>query len=223
LSQTLIVARTACPMVTVTACDILRSQNGPGTLGEMPRRPRSEAPGAIYHVVARGNGGCRIVLDDADRDAFVDRLARIADRFRWRVYAYCLMDTHLHLVVETPDTTLGVGMQRLIGGHAFQFNRRHGRSGHLFAGPYYALPIERAAHLTQACVYVVSNPVRAGLVQTAADWRWSSYRATAGLEPTPPFIRTEIIPDSLAADVHRARQIYREAVVADALHVTGSG
>ena len=77
-------------------------------------------------------------MDDEDRRWFLGKLARVSEREGWRVHAYCLMNTHIHVVVETPNANLGVGMQRLLGGHAFDFNRRHGRLGHLFAGPYWA-------------------------------------------------------------------------------------
>jgi putative transposase len=93
----------------------------------MPRKPRVEAPGAIWHAVARGNGGGRIVRDDDDRRSLVTGLGRAAMRSRWRVHAYCLMDTHLHAVVETPDPMLGSGMRLLLGGYAYEFNRRHAR------------------------------------------------------------------------------------------------
>lgn len=174
-------------------------------------------------MIAQGNGGGRIVVDDCDRHEFLNRLANVASEFAWRVHAYCLMDTHAHGVVETPEPTLGVGMQRLIGGYARTFNIRHGRSGHLFGGPYYAAPVETQSHLIQACVYVVLNPVRAGLVHDPASWHWSSYRVTAGLESAPPFITTTIVPDSLAADVGRAQQVYREVVATELLGTWGSG
>lgn len=178
----------------------------------MPRRPRTEAPGAIHHVIARGNGGCRIVVDDKDRVAFIDRVACVCDEFEWRLHAYCLMDTHVHAVIETPKPTLGAGMQKLVGGHAYMFNRRHQCSGHLFAGPYYAAELAGEAHLVEACVYVVLNPVRARLVAHPAKWRWSSYRAAAGAEPVPGFVATEILPDALSPDPGRARELYRRMV-----------
>jgi putative transposase len=189
----------------------------------MPRRARAEFPGAIHHVITQGNGGGRIVMDDRDRDELIARLAAVASEFAWRVHAYCLMDTHLHGIIETPEPTLGAGMQRLVGGYARAFNQRHGRSGHLFGGPYYAVPIESDAHLIQACVYVVLNPVRAGLVVDPADWRWSSHRATAGFESMPAFMTTEVLPGSLADDLGRARQIYRETVAGEVLETAGSG
>jgi len=143
----------------------------------MPRKPRVDVAGALQHVVARGNGGGRIVTDDDDRLSLIAGMARAAERADWRVHAYCLMDTHLHAVVETPAPTLGSGMRRLLGGYAYEFNQRHGRYGHLFAGPFSASFVESEAYAVEVCAYVVLNPVRAGLVQAPEDWRWSSYRA----------------------------------------------
>jgi putative transposase len=147
------------PPKTLAAADTLRAGYPTGTLGDMPRRARTEFPGAIQHVDHPGNGGSRIIVDDRDRDGLVSRLAAVACKFAWRVHAYCVMDTHLHGIVETSVPTLGVGMQRLAGGYARAFNLRHGRSGHRFGGPYYAAPIESEVHMIQACVYVVLNPV----------------------------------------------------------------
>jgi putative transposase len=178
----------------------------------MPRKPRVDAPGAINHVVARGNAGIRIVADDDDRRALVAGLARASERYGWLVHAYCLMDTHIHALIETPDPTLGSGMQRLIGGYAYEFNRRHGRYGHLFAGRYSASRIDTDAHAIMAGAYLVLDPVRAGLVSDAADWPWSSYRASAGLVRAPAFLETRLLPAMLHTDLRRARELYRELI-----------
>jgi putative transposase len=122
------------------------------------------------------------------------------------------MDTHLHAIVETPDPTLGSGMKRLLGGYAFEFNRRHARYGHLFAGPYASSVIDTDAYAIQACAYVVLNPVRAGLVADPADWKWSSYRASAGLARVPDFVETRLVPRMLHADERKAREVYREHI-----------
>jgi REP element-mobilizing transposase RayT len=190
----------------------------------VPRKPRIDAAGAIQHVVARGNAGSIVVMDDDDRRTLINGLERTADRYRWRVHAYCLMDTHVHLVVETPEPTLGSGMQRLLGGYAFEFNRRHARYGHLFAGPYTASLISTEAHAIEACAYIVLNPVRAGMVVDAADWPWSSYRASAGLVTGLLFVETRLIPSMLHPNRKRAQALYRE-LVRDAAESprTGSG
>ena len=178
----------------------------------MPRKPRVEAPGAIQHVIARGNGGERIVADDADRIAFLAGLARASERYGWRVHAYCLMDTHFHVVVETPEPTLGSGMQRLLGAYASRFNQRHDRYGHLFAGRYSASLVDSEAYAIEVCAYVVLNPVRAGIVDAPEDWPWSSYRATAGLVRPPPFLETGLVPAMLHPDKKRSQELYRELV-----------
>ena len=178
----------------------------------MPRKPRLDAAGALQHVIVRGNAGARIVVDDEDRHTLVSSLGRTSDRSGWRVHAYCLLDTHLHAVVETPEPTLGSGMQRLLGRYACEFNRRHGRFGHLFAGPFSAFLIENEEYAIEVCAYVVLNPVRAGLVSEPEDWRWSSYRATAGLVSTPPFLETALLPAMLNDDSRRAEELYRELV-----------
>ena len=178
----------------------------------MPRKPRVDVAGALQHVVARGNGGGRIVTDDDDRLSLIAGLARAAERAEWRVHAYCLMDTHFHAVIETPAPTLGLGMRRLVGGYAYEFNQRHGRYGHLFAGPFSASFVESEAYAVEVCAYVVLNPVRAGLVQAPEDWRWSSYRATAGLVAAPAFLETRLVPAMLHADRKRSQELYRKLV-----------
>jgi putative transposase len=178
----------------------------------MPRSPRVDAAGAIQHVIARGIASVRIVADDDDRSTFVNGLSRAADRYGWLVHAYCLMDTHVHLVVETPEPTLSIGMRRWIGGYAYEFNRRHGRYGHLFAGPFHASLIDTEAYAIQASAYIVLNPIRAGVVNDPADWPWSSYRASAGLIRAPAFLETRLIPGMFHSDPIRARELYRELV-----------
>ena len=152
------------------------------------------------------------MVDDADRQALVTGLARASERYAWRVHAYCLMDTHLHVVVETPEPMLSSGMGRFLGGYAYEFNRRHTRHGHLFSGPFAASLVETEAYAIEVCAYVVLNPVRAGLVGTPEDWSWSSYRATAGLVTAPTFVETRLVPDMLHRRRKRARELYRELV-----------
>jgi REP-associated tyrosine transposase len=178
----------------------------------MPRKPRVEASGAIQHVIARGNAGGHIVVDDDDRRSLVASLGRAAERSGWRLHAYCLMDNHLHVVVETPEPTLGSGMRQLLGGYAYTFNRRHARYGHLFAGPFTASLVDTEAYAMEVCTYVVLNPVRARLVRVPEDWPWSSYRASAGLIAVPPFLETRLIPGGLHPNRKRAQELFRQLV-----------
>jgi len=176
----------------------------------VPRHPRAEEPGAIYHVVIRGNSGQPIVVDDLDRREMLRRLHLVGESCDWECPAYCLMDTHLHLVVCTPEPNLGQGMQRLAGGYAYRFNRRHGRYGHLFAGPYYAKAIVGESHFVSACLYVVLNPVGAGLCSHPSHWLWSSYSET--VESARAQDHAGLLLGLLDDEVARARVRYRELV-----------
>ncbi len=149
----------------------------------MPRAPREEAPGAIHHVVPQGNGRRRIVEDDRDRTAYLRRFERVCRELEWTAFASCLMDTHHHAVLETSAANLGVGMKRLQGGHARWFNARHGRDGSLFRQHVWSRRVVDEAHLFRACLYVVLNPVAAGLCAHPRDWPWCSYRSTAEGDP----------------------------------------
>lgn len=149
---------------------------------------RIEFPGALYHVLARGNRRQAIVRDGHDAERFLDVLARAAERHQLLVYAWCLMPNHYHLVVETPNGGLARALHYLNGVYAQAFNRRHQTVGHLFQGRYKAILVQREGYLLTLARYVVLNPIRAGLCKRPEDFRWSSYRATAGLEPAPPFL-----------------------------------
>jgi REP element-mobilizing transposase RayT len=149
----------------------------------MTRLPREEGSGAVHHAVAQGNGRRRIVRDDRDRVAFVNRFERIARELRWAPVTSCLMDTHLHVVVQTEEPNLGLGMKRLQGGHARWFNVRHERDGILFRHRFWSRRIRDDGWLLRACLYVVLNPVAAGLCAHPRDWRWSPTPASPTATP----------------------------------------
>jgi len=180
----------------------------------MARPLRIEYPGAVYHLTSRGNARQKVFIDDADRTAFLEILAKAMDRFNWLCHAYCLMGNHYHLLIETVDPMLARGMRHLNGVYTQAFNRRHKRSGHLFQGRYKAILVEKDAHLLELARYVVLNPVRARMVRSCKDWRWSSYRATAGLESASSFLTTKWILSQFAQSPSKARQAYRRFVSA---------
>jgi putative transposase len=150
----------------------------------MPRKPREEEPGALVHVFARGNNRQRIFRDVEDRDLYLLLLGQIVRRQRWLCLSYCLMHNHIHLLVETPEPNLGVGMQRLHGLYAQTFNKRHKRCGHVFQGRYGDKRIRTDEQLVTAARYIALNPVEAGLCGAPEEWRWSSHAAVIrGGEP----------------------------------------
>jgi putative transposase len=149
----------------------------------VPRKPREEVEGGVYHVYARGNDRRPIYLDDVDRRIYLAMLARTVRLTGWRCLAYCLMDNHVHLLVELVEANLAAGMQRLHGQYGQVHNRRHRRSGHLFQGRYGAVGVTSDAQLWSAVAYIVRNPVEAGLCSQPGAWPWSSHLATLGRAP----------------------------------------
>jgi putative transposase len=143
----------------------------------VPRQARRELPDGIYHVTSRGTNHCEIFVDDIDRKAFLTLLGSAVARYEWRCHAFCLMTNHYHLIVETEQPGLSEGMKLLNGRYAQLFNQRHGRDGHLFRSRYSVFVIESDSHLEESCRYVLENPVRAGLCETATEWPWSGYPA----------------------------------------------
>jgi putative transposase len=143
----------------------------------MPRRPREEFPGAIHHVYARGNDRREIFVDDDDRHAYIHLLRRAIRTQAWHCLGYCLMDNHVHLLIETPKPNLGRGMQRLHSRYAELLNGRQQRVGHVFQGRYGAVRVEHDEQLWAVVAYIARNPVTAGLCAHPREWPWSSHAA----------------------------------------------
>jgi putative transposase len=188
----------------------------------MARPPRIEFPGAVYHVSARCEAGQLAFADDADRQGLMELMAQAMHRFDAQVLAYCLLQDHYHLVLYTRSANLSRLMRHLNGVYTQHHNRRHGGSGELFHGRFKAFLVDRDSCLLDACRYVELNPLRLGLVKSAEDWPWSSFRAHAGLEPAPEWLDTEglwryVAGQALnsAADRRRAAQRYAKLVAAE--------
>jgi putative transposase len=157
----------------------------------MSRPLRLEFPNALYHVTARGDRREAIFEDDDDRRAFLATLAEVVKRFNWLCYAYCLMDNHYHLLIQTPDSNLSKGMRQLNGVFTQISNRRHQRVGHLFQGRFKAILVDSDAYLLELARYIVLNPVRAGMKKKPESWPWSSYRASLGLVAAEAFLAVD--------------------------------
>jgi putative transposase len=178
----------------------------------MARPLRVCPPGAVVHVITRGNARGLIVRDDDDRQNFLAILARAVDRYQWLCHTYCLLDNHYHLLIEVPLGNLPNGMRHLNGLYAQRFNNRHDRCGHLFQARYRSILVEKNAYLLSVARYIVLNPVRAGIVRRPEDYRWSSYGAAAGLDQSPDFLTTDWLLAQFSSSRQRAQKRYREFV-----------
>lgn len=175
----------------------------------MARQPRRELPDGFCHVTTRTIRRFPLFRSARDATAYLDLVDHITeDVATWSVVAFCLMPNHVHLVVDATVEQLSLAMHRLNGLYAQRFNRTHGYRGHLFQGRYHAKPILHEAHLPGSIRYVLLNPVRAGLCSRPEQWRWSSYRSCAGLEPARAFLDLERVLSFFGADNVQARAAF---------------
>ncbi|GBD97993.1 MAG TPA: addiction module toxin RelE [Nitrospirae bacterium] len=178
----------------------------------MARPLRIEYEGAVYHITSRGNAGEGIFRDEEDRKNMLATIKKVRDRYKWLCHAYCLMDNHYHLIIETPEGNLSEGMRQLNGVYTQMFNKKHKRAGHIFQGRYKAILIQKESHLLEVCRYVVLNPVRAGIVRKPDEWKWSSYRGTAGQRKPHPCLTADWVLGQFGKRKRQAQKKYKEFV-----------
>lgn len=178
----------------------------------MARPLRIEYSGAVYHVTSRGNARERIFVNDADRQVFLEIMGTVIKKYNWLCHSYCLMDNHYHVLLETSDPNLSLGMRQLNGMYTQRFNRQHDRVGHVFQGRYKAILVEKNEHLLELCRYIILNPVRAGMESEPKKWVLSSYKATAYSVKVPEFLTVDWILGQFAMTKNKARKGYRKFV-----------
>ena len=142
----------------------------------MARKPRIQFEGAFYHIIVRGNQRQDIFLDEEDRRTYLERLQRYRIKCGFILYAYVLMTNHVHLLIETPNDPISRIMQMINFTYTQYFNKRYGKIGHLFQGRYKAYLCDKDSYLLSLVRYLHKNPVRAGLVEEAGAYTWSSHR-----------------------------------------------
>ena len=177
----------------------------------MPRVPRVDVPGALYHVMDRGNDRQPIFRADRDRRDFLRRLSQLACQRAFRLFAYCLLDNHFHLLLESTERRLGHSMGRLLTGYVVTYNRLHNRTGHLFQDRFKAPLCDSEAYLLELIRYIHLNPVGAGIVALPEQYRWSSHRAYLG-QSSFEGLEIEPVLALLHAEPIRARQLFAEFV-----------
>lgn len=180
----------------------------------MSRPLRLEFPNALYHLTSRGDRRENIYDDSTDKELFRSILARVITQFNWVCYAYCLMDNHYHLLIQTPDANLSKGMRQLNGVYTQTYNRRHNKVGHLFQGRFKSILVDEDAYLLELSRYILLNPVKAHLVKHVGDWPWSSYQAITGLSEKPDWLCVDYVLLQFSKQRKTAIRKYKEFVTA---------
>lgn len=178
----------------------------------MARSIRIEYNGALYHITSRGNKKENIFLSDIDRVNFLAILEEVCIRCRWICYSYCLMNNHYHLLIETPEGNISKGMRLLNSIYTQRFNKFHSRVGHVFQGRFKGILVEKESYLLELSRYIVLNPIRANLVSTVSDWKWSSYQATVCKVQCPNWLAANYILALFSHDIRIGIKKYQEFV-----------
>jgi REP element-mobilizing transposase RayT len=178
----------------------------------MPRPKRIHYEGAVYHVTSRGNERRKIFLSDEERWLFLRILEEMIEHHGAVCHAWVLMDNHYHLLLETPEANLSFAMKHLNAIYTQKFNKKHHRSGHLFQGRFKAIVVEKDSYLKELCRYVVLNPVRAKMVKHPKDWKWSSYRGTAGQDKLEKWMETDWLLGQFGKNKKQAQAAYKKFV-----------
>jgi REP element-mobilizing transposase RayT len=152
-----------------------------------------------------------IFVGDGDRVLFLELLGQVVARRRWRIFSYCLMLNHYHVVLQTHEPDLPSGMRVLNGEYAQWFNATHGLSGHVFERRFQAVLVEGNGHFLELSRYLALNPVRAGLCAHPSEWVWGSYSGIVGGRPNPLVVKEELLAH-FGADSAQAREALRRFV-----------
>lgn len=176
----------------------------------MPRKPRIEFEGAFYHVLARGNQRQTIFNDESDCRKYLQLLAIYKNRFNYRLYAYVLMNNHVHILIETGDVPLSKILQGIHQSYTMYFNRKNQTVGHLFQGRYKAILCDRDAYLLTLLKYIHYNPVRAGIVTTPDKYLWSSHRAYNRKTKPNGLVDTGQVLSMFSEDKPLGRNLYHD-------------
>jgi len=177
----------------------------------MARPVRIEYPGAVYHVITRGNNRQAIFKDDHDRKTYLEKLFYYCEAKGVELLCYCLLSNHVHLLLQTPQGNLSKLMQPFQTSYTVYFNRRHRHTGHVFEQRYKAFLVDRDNYLLQVSRYIHLNPVGAGIVKRPQNYRWSSYRAYVK-EGKITGLKRELILGQFEGKGQRLVSRYREFV-----------
>ncbi len=175
----------------------------------MARPLRINYPGAFYHVTSRGNERKDVFRSKRDREKFLEYIESAVKRYNAVIHAFCLMDNHYHLLLETPSGNLPQIMMHINGAYTNYFNVKRERAGHLFQGRYKAILVDMDEYAKELSRYIHLNPVRAKLVDTPEEYEWSSYPYYIGVKKPPEWLYRDFILQYFSNKISIAQKGYR--------------
>jgi putative transposase len=173
-------------------------------------RERIVYPGAIYHFIHRAPGKENLFLEDKDYLRMLSLIKRFSPQYNWKIFVFCLMPNHLHLLMQIKEPNLSQGAKALFEGYTKDFNNKYQRKGPVFSKPFKAHLCQDQNYLLAASVYIHLNPLKAGLAQDLGNYRWSSINLYIEDKDFSTFVDYEFILRILNDDLGKAREIYRE-------------
>lgn len=178
----------------------------------MPRTGRKKSESGIYHIVLRGINRQTIFEDEEDREKFIQTINRFKKESGYKIYAYCLMGNHIHLLIKEEKEGLGIIMRRIGASYVYWYNAKYERSGHLFQDRYKSEIVEDEKYLLTVVRYIHQNPLKAGIVQNIKDYKWSSYcdYIDKDTEDKNKIVETDFILDMINNDRKKAIKTFRE-------------
>lgn len=196
----------------------------------MPRGPRLDVPGTLHHVIFRGIEGNRIVSDDQDRNWLIDKMARLSETSHTAIFAWAIMDNHVHLLLKSGPDGLSRFMRKLLTSYAITYNHRHERHGYLFQNRYKSIICQEERYFLKLVSYIHLNPLRAGLVSTLKQldhYPWSGHSALMGYRPNQ-WQKCENVLSLFSGKTTDSRIAYRTFIEAQSRHghqpeLTGGG
>src|SRR5580693_5795855 len=179
----------------------------------MPRKPRIEMPGGLYHVISRGNNRRKVFRTSADYERFTGIMHAQKSKLPFYLYAYCLMPNHIHLLIERRDDSVSKIMQRVLTAYSQYHNRKYNKIGHVFQGRYKSILCQTDEYLGELVRYIHLNPVRARMVRQAEDYEYSGHRAYIGLNGSG-LVDVDPVVRHFGGTKRRAIDVYRQFVQA---------
>lgn len=182
------------------------------TVGGLPRPPRLQIPGGLFHVTAHSNHGRLVFRDDEERAQFLAVVELVVTERGWSCRSYCLLSTHFHLLVATPEPDLSAGMQYINGRYAQWANWHREERSHVFEGRFRSVLVSNDGHSLEVHRYIALNPVRAGLVRNPEEWPWSSLGPVLGWWQPPGFLDVDTVLGEFGSNPAAARRRLRKFI-----------